>query len=82
VLTNYQSSPSNLKQAQEVVVRALNKTILGPALYEAARFKGVSLRPATTNLVQQNPTGLDLADLNRLLIEDAYPSELSRSLYH
>jgi hypothetical protein len=80
LLANYQSSPSNRPQAQEVVVRVLNRAIFGPCLYEPARFKGVSLRPATTNLLQQTPAGLNLAVLNRLLLEDAYPSELVRSL--
>jgi len=81
VLTNYPSSASNLKKAQEVVVHALNRAILGPSIYEHDLFKGISLRPATTNLMRQNPTGLRVADLNRLLLEDAYPLELSRSQF-
>ena len=37
------------------------------------------LRPETAQLLQQNPRGLQLARLNKLLLEDAYPSELAMS---
>jgi hypothetical protein len=37
------------------------------------------LRPETTDLIKQSPTAPALAHLNRLLLEDAYPLELSRN---
>jgi len=37
------------------------------------------LRPETAELIKQSPTGLNLVHLNRLLLEDAYPLELSRN---
>jgi len=85
-LTNYQPpAPSSnqvpaesSEQAQEAVVQALNKVLGEPCIYESARFKGVSLRPETMDLMKREPTGQVLAHLNRMLLEDAYAGELSR----
>lgn len=79
VLTNYQPSALSSNQAQAVVVQALNKIIWGPSIYESKRFQGISLRPETTDLTKEVPTGPSTARLNRLLLEDAYPLELSKS---
>ncbi|MGD1087037.1 MAG: hypothetical protein ABSA47_20060 [Verrucomicrobiota bacterium] len=81
LLTNYQPSASPANQIEDVVLHALNKIIGEPSFYEAERFKGVSLAVATTSLLQQTPSpkGDTLVYFNRLLLEDAYPVELSRS---
>jgi peroxiredoxin len=79
LLRSYQPSAPGSSQAQEVVVQALQKIIGGPCIYKVKRFKGVSLRPETAELLKQSPTGSELAHLNRLLLEDAYPVELSRN---
>jgi hypothetical protein len=60
------------------LVAALNRIIAGPSIYDAALFKGVALRETTTNLLADKPEGADLKRLNRSLLEDAYPDELSR----
>jgi TPR repeat protein len=62
--------------AHSLVVHALNKIVGAPCIYEAERFKGVTLRPETIDLLKQNPKDSGLARLNRLLLEDAYPEEL------
>ena len=80
VLMDYTPSSPRAKQAQDVVVKALNKIIGGPCIYELERFKGVALWPKIADLVKQNSTGPDLAHLNRLLLDDAYPRELSRQV--
>jgi len=64
--------------ANAMVVEGLTKRIRGPCIYEAERFKGIVLRPETTDLMTQNPKGPALVHLNRLLFEDAYPQELRR----
>jgi multidrug efflux system membrane fusion protein len=79
LLRDYQPSASSSNKVQDVVVKTLNKIIKGPDIYESERFKGVTLRPETTHLMQQNPTGTNAAPLNRLLLEDAYPLDLPRS---
>jgi hypothetical protein len=80
LLKQFQAA-SGSKQSRDIVVQALNRVIGGPCIHEITRFKGVSLRPETTELMKQNPTARSLAYLNRLLLEDAFPSELSRSLF-
>ncbi len=60
------------------VARALNAVVSGPSWYEPARFEGVTLREETRGLKDTAPVGEDLARLNRLLLEDAFPHELPR----
>jgi peroxiredoxin Q/BCP len=71
------SSPS-VASCREVVVEALRKIVGGPSLYKERRFKGVALRPETAALLKKKLKGASLAYLNRLLLEDAFPAELSR----
>jgi peroxiredoxin len=78
-LLSFQPSAPYSQQTQEVVLQALQRIIGGPCIYKVKRFKGVSLRPETTDLIKQSPTAPALAHLNRLLLEDAYPLELSRN---
>jgi hypothetical protein len=46
--------------------------------YDKARFNHIVLRPETEELLKQNPQGQQLARLNKLLLEDAYPAELAK----
>lgn len=69
-------SDSNL---EAVLVRHLNDDILTDvSIYNAERFRAVKLRPETKSLIDKNPSDNELLLLNRLLLEDAYPFELSR----
>jgi hypothetical protein len=67
------------KQATSTLVRNLNRLCAEGAFYDANRFRDVRLRPETEALRARNPQGLELARLNRLLLEDAFPRELARS---
>jgi hypothetical protein len=67
--------PSN--SLQQAIVDELNTLLGGPSLYEASRFERVTLSPATLARLAQAPTGVALAQLNRLLLEEAYPMELA-----
>jgi len=77
-LKNFQPSGPGVKPAQDAVIKVLNKVIAEPSIYEETRFQGISLRPETSALMKQSPTGPSLARLNRLLLEDAYPMDLAR----
>ena len=77
MLTNPLAFQAGAREARNMVVRALNKAVEGPCIYEGERFQGIPLRPETTNLLRQAPTGAKLAHLNRLLLEDAFPVVLS-----
>uniref|UniRef100_Q021Q3 3-keto-alpha-glucoside-1,2-lyase/3-keto-2-hydroxy-glucal hydratase domain-containing protein n=1 Tax=Solibacter usitatus (strain Ellin6076) TaxID=234267 RepID=Q021Q3_SOLUE len=61
------------------LVKGVNQILAGPSIYEAARFHGVVLRRETEGLLRRNPRGQQLARLNKLLLEDAYSSELAKS---
>jgi hemolysin activation/secretion protein len=74
----FQSAVTSSNRTQSVV-QALNEVIGRDSIYDTNHFKGVSLRHETVNLLKARPTGSELAHLNRLLLEDAYPRELSRS---
>jgi lipopolysaccharide export system protein LptA len=70
------STNSPLKPA---LVSDFNNLIQSGPIYDAQRFAGVKLPPTTTNMIAQAPQGLDLVWLNRRLLLDAYPQELSKN---
>ena len=70
---------ATLKMAKSALVKSLNKIVSGPAIFDAAAFKPVQLRGETEKLHQKDPQGKNLVRLNRMLLEDAYPAELSKS---
>jgi ATP-binding cassette, subfamily B, bacterial MsbA len=76
-LAHYALSNSPPDNLQPVLLGVLNLTLAGQPIYEEARFRTVTLRPETRQLLAQNPQGADASRLNRLLLEDAYPQELS-----
>jgi len=47
-------------------------------IFDAERFGAIRLREETGQLLGRDPQGDDLRHLNRLLLEDAYPLEISR----
>jgi len=79
LLRNCQPSGPGSRQAKDLVVQLLNKIIGGSGFYEVERFKAVSMRPETSALVRLPHLGSHLSILNRFLLEDAYPLELSRN---
>ena len=63
-----------------VLTNDLNRIVKGPLIYDARRFNGIPLRAKTQKLLAAAPAeGDQLAMLNRLLLEDAYPDDISRS---
>lgn len=61
------------------LAEALNEVIRGDALYSETRFAGIPLSEATRTLLAANPEGPAAMRLNRLLLEDAFPGDLSKS---
>ena len=78
-LATYSAATADAKTLIAALVKDLNQVIAGPSIYEKVRFSGVVLRPETEKLLQQNPRGPQLARLNKLLLEDAFPAELAES---
>ena len=77
---NYQAPASNWGQPRIAVAQFLNDVIGGHCIYEPERFQGIPLRTETNDLLKQGPPFPNLARLNRMLLEDAYPVELARDL--
>jgi hypothetical protein len=78
-LATFSPTNANVKAVRSALAKALNKIISGAPIYDAGRFQNVQLRAETRELLEKNPQGLELARLNKILIEDAYPAELSPS---
>lgn len=69
------TDPDPLRNA---LVVDLNALLEGPNIYDPQRFNGITLRPKTQVLLAVDPLGDDLIELNRFLLEDAYPSAVAR----
>jgi len=78
LLNNYPDTtdPAVLRAA---LVVELNEVIQGDNIYDEQRFADVTLSDRTEALLNQDPSGIWLERLNRLLLEDAYPDELADS---
>jgi hypothetical protein len=68
------------RSVQRVLIRDLNRVIRGPALYDAKLFSHVTLAATTQKLLAGKPNGGALARLNRVLLEQAYPGALAKSV--
>ena len=75
LLANAETNPD---QALSVLVVDLNHLVQCNSLYDAQVFAGVDLSKDTRLLLAEKPQGEKLLRLNRLLLADAYPSEIAR----
>jgi hypothetical protein len=71
------SNQSDDKATRSALTKALNKIVASPLIYDSARFHGIHLRQETGKLLHHNPQGKQLAQLNRMLLVDAFPSDLA-----
>jgi hypothetical protein len=78
-LAAYSASSTHAKAVVSALTKDLNQVISGPSIYDKARFSNVPLRSETTRLISNAAGTLQVARLNKLLLEDAYPAELARS---
>lgn len=79
LLADYKADSTNTKAVTSALTKGLNKVITGAAIYDEKRFASVQLRPETQELLKKDPSGPELAHLNRMLLEDAFPSDLKES---
>ena len=84
LLSNYHGGPNSRLQTalaadlNALICRAYAKP-LGELLYTPKRFAGVELSPETVELLTKQVKGPALVHLNRLLLEDAFPSEIAKT---
>ena len=76
LLSNYSSESD--AEARKALTRDLNVIIQQTSIYTVDRFSEVRRRPETQALLEVNPQGEELVQLNRMLLEDAFPKELAR----
>ena len=79
-LSQYEPSGPPSSQLETSLLKDINAIIQGPSLHDEQRFSGVGLRDVTKQLLERKPQGNDLARLNRLLLEDAYPPEIPKKV--
>jgi hypothetical protein len=79
-LASYTPSADNAKAVIAALVKYLNQTIAGPSIIDRLDGGKVEVRPEAARLSGQNPRGQQLARLNKLVLEDAYPGELEKSV--
>jgi nitrate/nitrite transporter NarK len=82
LLANYSGSGPIADSLQTNLVpnlaQSLNAMVAGQPLFDAGRFAGVTLHTDTRQLLASNPQGAELQRLNRLLLDDAFPQEISK----
>ena len=70
---------SGAPETREILIQQLNCLITSAPLYDEERFSGVTLSPEAKCLVAHPLQGVPMAQLNRLLLELAYPQEIAKS---
>jgi UDP-N-acetylmuramyl pentapeptide phosphotransferase/UDP-N-acetylglucosamine-1-phosphate transferase len=64
---------------QTRLIDELNGLLTGPSLYDEKRFSHLKLSDEARRFLALNPQGDNLVHLNRLLLEEGYPSEIAKS---
>ncbi|MEH1770904.1 MAG: hypothetical protein V7K76_25320 [Nostoc sp.] len=76
------TSPTPEPALIAALLRELNQLLLGESLYDEQRFASITLSAETKRLVQQNLYGKELICCNRLLLEEAFPSQIRKHYAH
>jgi hypothetical protein len=76
-LFEYEESDPLSSEQLESLSETLNRLLPGASLYDEDAFKDVLIRDETLGLHGRAPQGSGLIFLNRLLLEDAFPDEIS-----
>ena len=79
-LAEHQVPETGINALRTGLLKDLNEIIQGSSIYDAQHFLKITLRPETERLLVRNPTKKTLVRLNRLLLEDASPQEISKRI--
>ncbi len=80
LLTGYQGGSGDVTNLSKALVEDLNKLILTTTLLETNHFSGVLWRPETHELLAKPARANTIPRINRLMLEDACPKEISRMM--
>jgi hypothetical protein len=80
LLEGYAAREEQADELRASLVVDFNAILQGPSIYEARRFADVELSVESRNLMQREPTGNWVAWLNRSLLADAFPGQLTKGI--
>lgn len=69
---------ASVSEVRQVMAQELNTIMASGSIYDTMRFSDVALSPQTQSLLAQDPQGTNFVLLNRMLMDDAYPTEIRR----
>jgi MFS family permease len=70
------------KAIRHELFNAINELLKSKSLYEVAAWQQVNMRAETARLATEALHGDSLRRFNRLLLEDAYPTEINRQIFY
>jgi fucose permease len=76
-LAHYKQGLSSDTYARVAIMQDLNSLILKTNIYSPTRFAGITLQDSTKQLLAQDAKSRNDPRLNRLLLADAYPNEVT-----
>ena len=76
-VSKYPRGNLTLERMEEILVLELTRIVTSPSIYDQQRFSGVRLSQETQRLLSEQVQGTKLLRLNCLLLQDAFPQELS-----
>lgn len=80
ILSGYANGNGDATNLNAALVEDLNKLILTPTRFETNAFRGVTLRPRTLELLAKPANTNTIPRINRMLLEDAFPTEIRRMM--
>jgi len=79
MIDEYSEGSSLTEKLRTSLIRDLNRIITGPAIYNEEWFREFKLSPETQKLARQQPWGVNLERLNRLLLQEAFDGAIGAS---
>jgi H+/Cl- antiporter ClcA/CBS domain-containing protein len=77
LLSNYEGQAD--VQLSKALAEDLNRIIQSAPLYQTQLFANVKVSANTAAMLKRDPQGLDLVRVNRKLLQEAYPHDMTRS---
>ncbi len=79
LLMEYDGSEPPSEELHRALLNKLKRILTEPGLFDKDRFASVELPEQIRKLTEENPHGKALIRLNRFLLGEAYPQEITRS---